>query len=162
MKASILYDSFRGPRNQGIPCSLSLAANASISKVVKWGIMPTPLGSPFFSKSHGSSLRVAMSHKGGYFALYPGDCRDSQTRWRRGADLNSHYPPATAGGLFRLPTRADQISDWEIFSIAGASRARPKSCRAPAIWRMQSGRFRIVIRGLPRGSRSRAPPSTAG
>ncbi len=52
MNASILNDSFRGPRSHGIPCSFNLSANASISGVVKWGIMPTPLGSPFFSKSH--------------------------------------------------------------------------------------------------------------
>src|SRR5271155_4706476 len=31
---------------------------------------------------------LKTGHKGGHFALFHGDCRNSQTRWRREGDLN--------------------------------------------------------------------------
>jgi hypothetical protein len=39
-------------------------------------------------------LGFKTRHKGGHFALFPGDCRNRQTRWRREADLNSRDPSA--------------------------------------------------------------------
>jgi hypothetical protein len=49
----------------------------------------TPIFIPLW---FGWALKTA--HQGGHFALFPRDCRNSQTRWRRGADLNSRDPPA--------------------------------------------------------------------
>ena len=37
---------------------------------------------------------LKTGHKGGHFALFPGDCRNTQTRWRRQGDLNSRDPSA--------------------------------------------------------------------
>src|ERR1700674_4092225 len=37
-------------------------------------------------------LGAQTGHKGGHFALFSGDCRNSQTRWRRGGDLNPRNP----------------------------------------------------------------------
>ena len=35
---------------------------------------------------------LKTGHKAGHFALFPGDCRNSQTRWRREMDLNRRDP----------------------------------------------------------------------
>ena len=38
---------------------------------------------------------LKTGHKGGHFELFSGDCRNSQTRWRRGADSNPRYRELT-------------------------------------------------------------------
>ena len=40
---------------------------------------------------------LKTGHKGGHFALFSGDCRNSQTRWRRGWDSNPRATFAAAG-----------------------------------------------------------------
>src|ERR1700757_5219836 len=35
---------------------------------------------------------LKKGHRGGHLALFPGDCRNGQTRWRREVDLNRRDP----------------------------------------------------------------------
>ncbi len=44
----------------------------------------------FVSLWFGWALKTG--HQGSHLALFPGDCRNSQTRWRRGGDLNPRNP----------------------------------------------------------------------
>ena len=71
-------------------------------------------------------------HKAGHFALFPGDCRNSQTRWRREGDLNRRDPsksralprfrgicdsPEITSALVRLLLWLGDGFDPEAFSI---------------------------------------------
>jgi hypothetical protein len=55
---------------------------------------------------------LKTGHKGGHFALFPGDCRNSQTRWRRGADLNRRDPSFRACFRPRSPPTSRCHHEW--------------------------------------------------
>jgi hypothetical protein len=94
----------------------------------------------FVSLWFGWALKTG--HKGGQFELFPGDCRNSQTRWRREGDLNSRDPsafdrrdlarvwdtampardPRTANA--RTTSRESRVSNPSIAGILGEPRPR--------------------------------------
>jgi hypothetical protein len=87
--------------------------------------------------------------------------RFAVTRCRREADLNSQYPPATAGSQFGYTTRADQIPDsGESLSIIFIDAREPGHKHAEP----RHGASNLVVLKAPlaahRGDRNRpfAPP----
>ena len=87
---------------------------------------------PIFVLWFGWALKTG--HKGGHLALLPGDCRNSQTRWRRGGDLNPRNPSefTRSPGVRLKPGSATSPRAGSQYAICSRPPATGPLCRMPA------------------------------
>ena len=100
----------------------------------------------------GRSKQATRAH----FALFPGDCRNSQTRWRREADLNRRDPSFRACFRRRLSPTSRCHHEWSWMVLSFHYTPVDESSRASTYVRIGRG-ILTYVKSLRRENLRRIP-----